>query len=136
MKKLILIAALATTSVMAAEVAVYTNTGAGAKEVTATIGNDKGYVGMTSGPNQDRFSVGREVTLMTFGKVNTFAGSEVSYLRNTTGASGYAFAPFVGAEYALTKNLGLAAIVSRQYGQDRVKRFDGTTTIIGVRYSL
>jgi hypothetical protein len=133
MKKLIAIAALATSSVMAAEVAVYTNTGAGAKEITATIGNQTGYVGMSSGRTQDRFAVGREKEIMSFGKVGVFAGSEVAFLRNATSSSGFAFSPFVGAEYALTKNTGVAVIVARQYGQDRVKQFNGTSTVVGIR---
>lgn len=133
MKKLIVIAALATTSAMAAEVAVYSSTGSAAKEITATVGNQTGYVSMSSGRTQDRFAVGREVGITNFGKLGVFAGSEVAFLRNATGSSGYALSPFVGAEYALTKNTGVAVIVSRQYGQDRVKQFNGTSTVVGLR---
>lgn len=96
-----------------------------------------GYDRFTSGANdQDRLSLVAGHDMAKLGAVTIAPKVGVAHLNNQTGADGYAMTVGVGATLPVAKRLSLTVDFSRQYGQDRVKAFDGNRVTIGTKYSF
>lgn len=94
-----------------------------------------GFERQTAGRNdQDRFSltVGREVARMKTMSVSAKAG--VAHLNNQFGQDGYAVFAGLGVSVPLTKHTAVGVDVTRQYGQERVRQFDGTRVTAGLKF--
>jgi hypothetical protein len=141
------IIALAATAASALEVGVTTArdyAGTDRNAVGVTVGQKFGAVGVTAGfdratlgtNDQDRYSVvaGRDVAKI--GPVSVAVKAGAAYLNNQTGQDGYAALVGVGASLPVTKSMAFTLDATRQYGQDRVKAFDGNRVTAGVKYSF
>jgi len=107
-----------------------------------TVGTKVGAVGVTAGfdrattgtNDQDRLSLVADYSLFKIGPVAVAARTGVAHLNNQTTADGYALTVGAGATLPLTKTVAATLSVDRQYGQDRVKAFDGNRVTVGIKY--
>ncbi len=148
MKKIAIasIIALAATAASALEVGVVgtrTNTDSQDRNSAGvTVGNSYGRLNATAGferattgiNDQDRWSLVGGFDVAKLGLVTITPKVGVAYLDNQHGADGYAMTVGVGASVPVTKQISLTADVARQYGQDRVKSFDGDRFTVGLKY--
>lgn len=99
--------------------------------VFATAGFDR----TTKGANdQDRYSLGGGVNVLKIANADVSVKTGVSYLENSFGADGYALTVGTGVRVPVTKTVAVGVDFSRQYGQDRVKSFDGNRVTVGLNY--
>jgi hypothetical protein len=139
--------ALAATAAAALEVGVTAGSdyaGNNRDSVGVTVGKKFDAVAVTAGfdratggaNDQDRYSLvaGRDVAKLGPVRVAVKAGGV--YLNNQVSEDGYAALVGVGASIPLTKQVSLTLDATRQYGQDRVKVFDGSRVTAGVKYSF
>lgn len=139
--------ALAATAASAVEVGVtaardYAGTNRDA--VGITVGQKVGAIGVTAGfdratggnNDQDRYSLVGGVDVAKLGPVAVAVKAGAAYLNNQTGQDGYAALVGVGASMPVAKNVALTLDATRQYGQDRVKSFDGNRVTAGIKYSF
>lgn len=88
----------------------------------------------TKGNNdQDRFTVIGSYDIANAGPVTLAAKGGVAFLDNQRGNDGAAAVVGLGASLPVNKALSLTVDVARQYGQDRVKQFDGNVVTAGLR---
>ena len=139
--------ALAATAASALEVGVNTsreyvgenNNGAG-----ITLGQKYGKVGVTAGfdrftkeaNDQDRLSLTVGYDAAKLGPVTITPKVGVAHLNNSAAVDGYAMTVGVGASVPLSKAIDFTVDARRQYGQDRVKAFDGNTVSAGLKYKF
>jgi hypothetical protein len=101
--------------------------------VTLTAGFDRATLGTN---DQDRYSLVAGYNVAKLGPVTVAVKGGAAYLNNQTGQDGYAALVGVGASLPVNKSLALTVDATRQYGQDRVNRFDGNRVTAGVKYSF
>ena len=142
------IIALAATAASALEVGVTTTSDYSGADKRAgygfTVGEKFGTVGVTAGfesftkgaNDQDRYSLVAGYDVAKFGSITVTPKVGVAYLNNQTGQDGYAMTVGAGASMPLTKQVSLGLDVVRQYGQDRVNRFDGNRVTVGLAYKF
>ena len=151
MKKTLIASILAFAAISASAIEVGVNTGREYRDGLVnestyglTVGQHFGKMSATVGYDrvlfpanaQNRWSLVGGYDFAKLGPV-TFTGKlGGAYLDNATGTDGYALTVGVGANYALTKNWAVTADLRRQYGQDRVRSFDGTTATAGLKYTF
>ncbi len=139
--------ALAATAASALEVGVNAsreyvgenNTGYG-----VTLGQKYGKVGVTAGfdrftkeaNDQDRLSLTVGYDAAKLGPVTITPKLGVAHLHNSAAVEGYAMTVGVGAAVPLSKAVDFTVDARRQYGQDRVKAFDGNTVAAGLKYKF
>jgi predicted porin len=109
-----------------------------------TVGEKFGKVGVTAG--FDRYTKGTDQnkwSLVGSYDVATVAGATVAvkagamYIDNAGRvADGYAALVGAGVSYPLTKTVALTADYRYQAGQSRVNTFDGSTLLVGAKYSF
>jgi hypothetical protein len=140
------ILALAAVSASALEVGVTTTADySGVNKSTGygmTVSKPVGAFGVTAGfsrfvagdNDQDRYSVVAGYDLVKFGPVTITPKLGGAYLSNQHAVNGYAMTVGVGASMPLTKSVSLTLDAARQYGQERVKSFDGNTVTTGLSY--
>jgi len=153
MKKLAIIAILATAAVAASATDLGLRVGRVAGAETSVVG--VATEGVTLGQKfgtfgaevaYDRALVGAS-SLSRYSLVGTYDVAKVAvatvtakaggvFIDPTVGANGYAALVGVGASYPLTKNVSLVADYAYQVGQDRVKLFNGNVVSIGTKYSF
>lgn len=137
--------ALAATAASALEVGVTTArdyAGTNRNAVGVTVGQKFGAVGVTAGfdratlgaNDQDRYSVVAGYDVVKMGVVTVTPKIGAAYLNNQTGQDGYAATVGIGASVPVTKQISVGVDIARQYGQDRVKSFDGDRVTVGVNY--
>lgn len=150
MKKILIATtiALAATAASAVEVGVIgTRDYSGAQDRNGagiTLGHKMGAMGVTAGlerfskgtNDQDRWSLVAGYDVAKVGPLTVTPKVGAAYLNNQRGNDGYAVTAGVGASLAVAKKVSLTADVARQYGQDRVKAFDGNLVTVGVKYSF
>jgi opacity protein-like surface antigen len=150
MKKLAIasVLALAAASASAVEVGVngsYDFGGANDRPGAGiTVGEKFGKVGVTAG--FDRYTKGTDQnkwSLVGSYDVATVAGATVAvkagamYIDNAGRvADGYAAVVGAGVSYPLNKTVALTADYRYQAGQSRVNTFDGSTLLVGAKYSF
>jgi len=149
MKKILLATLLAATfgAASAVEVGVNTsrnyagndNTGFGLTvgqriggKTTVTAGFDR----VTSGADQDRFSLIGGYDVAKFGKAIVTANAGAGYLNNEVAANGYVALVGVGVSYPLTAKVSATVDLRHQVGQARVSQFNGNTVTAGLKYSF
>lgn len=88
------------------------------------------------GNNQNRWSLTGGYDVAKVGSLTVAALAGVSYLDNQVGDNGYALRAGVGASYPLTKSVSLTADAFRQFGQERVKAYNGNNVLVGLKYSF
>jgi hypothetical protein len=111
--------------------------------VGVTVGEKFGRYGVTAGVerytenvNQVKYSLVNSYDLVkVLGSVVSVRGGAV-YMDNSRGADGFAWVAGFGAAYPVTKELSLTYEFRHQIGQDRVKHFDGNTSLLGVKYAF
>lgn len=101
--------------------------------VTLTAGFDRATLGTN---DQDRYSLVAGYNVAKLGPMTVAVKGGAAYLNNQTGQDGYAALVGVGASVPVTKQVSLTVDATRQYGQDRVNRFDGNRVTAGVKYSF
>jgi opacity protein-like surface antigen len=109
-----------------------------------TVGTKVGGFGVTAGfertitgtNDQNRISVVADRALTTVGPVALSAKVGVAHLNNQTSDNGYALTVGAGASMPLTKSVSATLDVAHQYGQDRVKSFDGNRVSVGLKYAF
>lgn len=81
----------------------------------------------------NRVAVGKDFAVASIGPVNLKATVAGVY-QNTlaAGQNGYGLTVGAGANYAVTKNVGLNVGIERFYGQDRIQGFDGNVATVGL----
>jgi hypothetical protein len=81
----------------------------------------------------NRYAVGKEFALTTFGPVSLSATGAAVY-QDTLGSNenGYGFTVGAKATYAITKNISAVAGVERFTGQSRINAYDGNVASIGL----
>jgi opacity protein-like surface antigen len=109
-----------------------------------TVGEKFGKVGVTAG--FDRYTKGTDQnkwSLVGSYDVATVAGATVAvkagamYIDNAGRvADGYAAVVGAGVSYPLNKTVALTADYRYQAGQSRVNTFDGSTLLVGAKYSF
>ena len=85
-----------------------------------------------------RVGVGKTLDVAKVGPVQLSAGGGAVYqhTRVAGAPNGYGLTASVTATVPLAKNVAVFATSQRFWGQDRVKAFDGTATVVGVSYSF
>lgn len=150
MKKILIATtiALAATTASALEVGVVgTRDYSGAQDrngAGVTLGHKVGAMSVTAGferftkgtNDQDRWSLVAGYDVAKLGPITVTPKVGGAYLNNQHGVDGYAMTAGVGASLAVAKNVSLTADFARQYGQERVKAFDGNRVTVGVKYSF
>lgn len=153
MKKLAIIALLATTAMAASATDIGLRVGrsgghetnqAGITATGVTLGTTLGAFGAELA--YDRAMVGTtsvsEYTLTGSYPLTTVYGATVaakvsgSYIDPTAGANGYALSVGAGVSYPVAKNVSLVADYAYKVGQDRVSAFNGNAVSIGAKYSF
>ena len=150
MKKLAIASLLALAAVSASAVEVGVNGSydfGGANDrpgAGITVGEKFGKVGVTAG--FDRYTKGTDQnkwSLVGSYDVATVAGATVAvkagamYIDNAGRvADGYAAVVGAGVSYPLNKTVSLTADYRYQAGQSRVNTFDGSTVLVGAKYSF
>lgn len=86
--------------------------------------------------DQDRYSLTGSYDVVKFGgsTVSVKAGSV--FMANSVGANGSALVVGAGLKVPLTNTVSATFDASRQYGQDRVKQYDGNRVTVGVSYNF
>lgn len=149
MKKIAIatVIALAATAASALEVGVTTArdyAGTNRNATGVTLGQKLGSATVTAGfdratlgaNDQDRYSLVAGYNVAKLGPVSVAVKGGAAYLNNQTGQDGYAALVGVGASLPVAKNVALTLDATRQYGQERVKSFDGNRVTAGIRYSF
>lgn len=149
MKKVLAALALAVVSTVASAVdfglvANRDYAGTDRNAVGFTLGQKYGAVGVqggferfTRGNDQDRWSLVGSYDVAKFGKsaVLSVKGG-AAYLNNERGADGFAWVGGLGLDVPLTKTISWTVDYRHQWGQDRVKQYDGNTIGTGVKFSF
>lgn len=99
-------------------------------DLGATVGVDHAYKGNN---DQNRFTLMGSYDFAKFGFVTLSSTAGVAYLDNQKGSDGFAALGGLGVSLPLAKNFSATADVRRQFGQDRVKAFDGNTVTVGLK---
>lgn len=110
----------------------------------ATIGQKFGKVGVeggferfSRGNDQDRWSLLGSYDVVKFGKTAALSvKGGGAYLNNQHGKDGYALLAGAGLTVPLTKSLAATVDYRYQWGQERVKMFNGSTVGAGLKYSF
>lgn len=139
--------ALAATAASALEVGVNASreyVGENNNGTGITLGQKYGKVGVTAGfdrftkeaNDQDRLSLTVGYDAAKLGPVTITPKVGVAHLNNSAAVDGYAMTVGVGASVPLSKAVDFTVDARRQYGQDRVKAFDGNTVSAGLKYKF
>jgi opacity protein-like surface antigen len=112
--------------------------------VGATIGQKFGSWGVQAGferfqkfNNQDRWSLVGSYDVVKFSDVATLSvKGGGAYLANQNQADGFAWIAGAGLDIPLTKTIAWTIDYKYQWGQDRVKMFNGNTLGTGVKFSF
>jgi hypothetical protein len=139
--------ALAATTASAVEVGVTASRefGPGARDAAGvTVGQSFDKLSITAGfdrftrggDDQNRFSLVAGYDVFKLGPATVSAKAGGAYLDNQYAESGYAGLVGAGVKLPLTKEVSLGVDVARQYGQERVKAFNGNVVTAGLKYSF
>ena len=109
-----------------------------------TVGENFGAYNVTAGVSrfyreandQTRVSLVGSREVAKVGPVALSGRVGLAFLNNQTGADGSALTVGVGAQVPVTAKVAATLSVDRQYGQDRVRTFDGNIVTAGVKYSF
>lgn len=109
-----------------------------------TVGQTFGRFGATAGieqftqgtTEQNRFSLLGSYGVGVVGPVKVSVKGGVAYLDNQRGADGSAWVVGAGVAIPVTSNVAATLDVTRQFGQVRVKSFDGNKVTAGLTYSF
>jgi len=148
MKKLAIIAILATMAAAASAtdigLRVGRNAGTETNNAGVTVGQSFGTFGAEAAfdrstvgaVNVDRYSLlgSYEVAKVAGASVALKAGA--AFINPAAGKDGYAGLVGVGVSYPVAKNIKLVADYAYQEGQDRVRGYNGNTVSAGVKYSF
>ena len=112
--------------------------------VGVTVGDKAGKLGGAVGfqrfdrgtADYDRYSLIGSYDVANLGRATVAVKGGAVYLDPKTGASGYAAVVGAGVSVPLNKTFSVGLDVTRQYGQDRVSRFDGNMVTAGVKMSF
>jgi len=101
------------------------------------FGLQGGYENFSRGNDQSRWSLLGSYDVASLGKYGTFAvKGGGAYLNNQIGSDGYAMLAGLGYTIPITKQWAGTVDYRYQWGQDRVKAFDGGTLGAGLKYSF
>lgn len=101
------------------------------------VGVEAGYEKQNLGVDQTRWSLLGSYDVVSFEKRATLAvKGGAAYLDNQSGKDGYAWLVGTGLTVPLTSKLSATLDYRYQWGQDRVKSFDGATIGAGLKYSF
>lgn len=147
MKKLVVMAVLATAAIAASATDIgvrYTsNANTLADSTGITLGQKFGKTGVELA--FDRYSTGDKVdrySLLGTYDVAQVAGATLTvkaggaYVQPMIGQDGYAAVVGAGVSYPLTKRVNVVADYTYQRGQDRVAGFDGNAVSVGLKFSF
>ena len=109
-----------------------------------TIGEKFGKFGVTAGfdrytknTDQNKYSLVGSYDVATIAKTTIAVKAGAAYISNTGNvADGYAALVGVGASYPITKQIAATVDYRYQAGQRRVNQLDGSTVLIGAKYSF
>jgi hypothetical protein len=112
--------------------------------VGITVGQKFGSWGVQGGyekfqrfNDQSRWSLLGSYDVVKFSDFATLAvKGGGAYLNNQTGADGFALVGGLGLDVPLTKQISWTIDYKHQWGQNRVKQFDGNTFGTGVKFSF
>lgn len=150
MKKLVIMAILAATSIAASATEIggryssgYASNGDKQGESTgivvnqpvgAGIGAELAFDRSATGPAKvDRYSALATYDVAKVAGVTVTAKAGGAYVQPNVGTEGYALVAGVGVSYPVYKAVSLVADYSYQLGQDRVKGLDGNKVSVGVK---
>jgi outer membrane autotransporter protein len=148
MKKMVIMAALAIAAVSASAVEVGIrathSAGVAGSALGVTLSQPVGPVDMevaydrsTRGAvNVDRWSAGVSYDLTKVGQMTLSTKVGLAHINPTGARNGTAMYVGVGAEYPLTQQLALTADYQYQFGQNRVRAFNGNRFMMGVKYTF
>lgn len=121
-----------------------------------TYGGDRGFAGVTAGQkftkqlgiegsiehankgedNQTRVGVVGTYDFAKLGPVTLTGKAGIGYLKNDVLDNGYVATAGVGAALPVTENMDLTVEYRYQWGQNRVKQFDGSAVFAGIKYKF
>ena len=111
-----------------------------------TVGDKAGKLGGALGfqrfdrgvaaDDYDRYSLTGSYDVANIGPATVAVKAGGAYLRPTVGQDGFALAVGAGVSVPLTKAVSVGVDVTRQYGQDRVSRFDGNMVTAGLKVTF
>jgi opacity protein-like surface antigen len=109
-----------------------------------TVGENFGAFNVTAGVSrfyresndQTRTSLVGSREVAKLGPVAFNGRVGYAFLNNQTGSDGSALTIGAGASVPVTGKIAATLSVDRQYGQDRVKSFDGNIVTAGLKYSF
>ena len=149
MKKILVAVALSVASTVApaADFGLVVNrdfSGADRNSMGITVGQKLGPFGVQGGferfsrfNDQDRWSLVGSYDAVKFGSVATLSvKGGAAYLNNEHSRDGYALTAGLGLDVPLTKSIAWTVDYRHQWGQDRVKQFNGNTLGTGVKFSF
>jgi opacity protein-like surface antigen len=101
------------------------------------FGVTAGFDRYTKGTDQNKWSLVGSYDVATIGKTTVAVKAGAMYIDNTGRvADGYAALVGAGVSYPLSKTVALTADYRYQAGQSRVNTFDGSTVLVGAKYSF
>jgi outer membrane autotransporter protein len=149
MKKIVIasLIALSAVSANALEVGITESrdyAGANRNGVGITVGQTFGRFGATTGiekftqgkNDQNRYSLIGSYGVGAVGPSKVSFKGGVAYLDNQRGADGSAWVVGAGVAIPVTTKVSATLDLTRQFGQDRVKSFDGNKVTAGLTYSF
>lgn len=147
MKKLVIIAMLAITSLAASatdfglrvgrnDTTETNNAGLTVSQKFGKFGVEAAYDRMVTGNDNTRYSLVGTFDFAKFGAATLTSKAGLAYIEPRAAETGYAGLIGVGASYALTKDISLTADYAYQKGQDRMAAQNGNIYSAGVKYSF